>query len=92
MRVWPITGMKLVSPFQRGTMWACRCGMLPPGGRAKIEADVETVGVDGRAQHFLPECDRLHQVGALGPGQFGEADDGAEGDGEQMARDCRETC
>src|SRR5262249_5101318 len=34
IRVWPTTGMKLLSPFHRGTMWPWRCGMLPPATAA----------------------------------------------------------
>src|SRR5208282_6334937 len=36
-RICPSTGMKLLSPFQRGTMWACRWAMLPPAADPRLK-------------------------------------------------------
>ena len=37
--VLPITGMKLVSPFQRGTTWQCKCDGIPaPAAWPKLKS------------------------------------------------------
>ena len=41
--VWPTTGMKFVSPPQRGTMCWCRCAAMPAPAGALVHADVEAV-------------------------------------------------
>ena len=60
-------------------------GDAAAGGGAEIEADVESIGIDRRPQHFLAQDDDLHEVGALGRRELRQVGHGAKGDREQMA-------
>jgi hypothetical protein len=40
-----MTGMKLVSPFQRGTMWAWRWSMLPPAAVPRLKPTLKASGL-----------------------------------------------
>ena len=62
--------MKLVSPFQRGTMWMCRCSAMPaPAHFAEVDADVEAVGFHHLRERVLAAAGELHQIGQFLVGQ-----------------------
>ena len=54
-RTSPISGMKLVSPTQRGTMCQCRCSVMPaPAALPEVHADVHALGMKLLLQQGRP--------------------------------------
>ena len=71
-RVRPMTGMKLVSPPQRGTACWCRWSAMPGAGdRALVHPDVEAVRPADRAHHPHRRLGEGAELGDLVGGQVG---------------------
>ena len=93
--------MKLVSPFQRGTMWACTCSGSPAPavqvsdaaarGGAEIKPDVKAVGLEGGSDDFFAEGDEGHEVGGFVDRELFEIGDFSKWNREEVARIVGET-
>jgi len=59
--------------------------MLPPAAEPRLKSNVESVGIDRRAQHLLPDHDDLHQVRAFCGLQIARFRHSPERDRQQMA-------
>jgi len=68
--VFAMTGIKLMSPFQRGTTWMCRCSAMP-GARnfAEVDAHVETVRLHQIRQRIHAAARQLPQIRKFVVGQ-----------------------
>ena len=92
-RVSPTTGMKLVSPFQRGTTCQCRwSGMPAPATRAQVQPHVEPVRVRSVAQRADRSLEQRLHLHVLIGGEILEVARVPAGARSAGARGCTGTC